>query len=130
MDFDELRDQTCASLRLLLPEAGDSSRLVDECLSSARRSFKDEFILRLSPAAWARISVIYITTFLDTGADVSVGEICAAVLRDSININRMGILAQDLGQIRAEARPKPRGEAPTLSLVRSDDGEPHGEPPA
>lgn len=124
MDFDQLRDQACANLRLLLPQAGDSSRLVDECLSSARHSFKDEFILQLGPAAWARISLIYATTFLDNGADVSVGEICALVLRDSININRMNMLAQQLGQSRAEAIRKPKEAAPTLTLISSGS---HGE---
>ena len=119
MDFDELRDQICISLRLLLPQVDDSSRLVDECLASARRSFRDEFILRLSPAAWARISQIYAATFLDTGADVSVGEICVAVLRDSISLNRLDLLAQQLGQAKALEPTKPPGEPPSLSLVRS-----------
>lgn len=114
MDFDELRDQTCASLRLLLPQVENSSRLVGECLASARRVFRDEFILRLSPAAWARISQVYATTFLDTGADVSVGDICAAVLRDSINLNRLDLLAQQPGQTR------PVGAPPSLTLIRSD----------
>lgn len=120
MDFDELRDQTCASLRLLLPQLADSSRLVDECLASARRSFRDEFILRLSPAAWARISQVYATTFLDTGADVSVGEICVAVLRDTISLNRLELLAQQLGQAKAQAPTKPAGGPSSLTLVRSD----------
>lgn len=121
MDFDELRDKTCASLRLLLPRVEDSSRLVDECLASARRSFRDDFILRLSPAAWARISQVYATTFLDTGADVSIGDICAAVLRDSITLNRIDLLAQQLGQAKAQEAPKPAAApAPTLVLVRSD----------
>lgn len=118
MDFDELREQACVSLRMLLPQADDPSRLVDECLSSARRSFRDEFILSLSPAAWARIALVHVTTFLDTGADVSVGDICASVLRDSINLRRMELLAQGLAQTRADERSKPKGKAPAMTLVK------------
>lgn len=121
MDFDELRNQTCANLRLHLPQVGDSSRLVDECLACARRSFRDEFILQLSPAVWARISQVYATTFLDTEADVSVGEICAAVLRDSVALNRIDLLAQQVGQAKAQEPSRPAG-APCLTLVRSAGG--------
>ena len=83
-------------LRLLLPIAEDPSPLVDECLTSARRSFRDEFILSMSPEAWARISLIYCKNFLDTGSDISVGEIVAKVLRDPVHIGRMDMLTQQL----------------------------------
>lgn len=120
MNFEELRQRTCASLFLLLPQAGDSSKLVDECLNSARLSFRDEFILRLSPEAWARISLTYATTFLDSGTEVSVGEIVAAVLRDAININRMEMLAQQLAQCKqSEHTGTSASSPPKLTVIKS-----------
>jgi hypothetical protein len=119
MNFEELRQRTCASLFLLLPEAGDSSRLVDECLSSARLSFRDEFILRLSPEAWARISLTYATTFLDSGTELSVGEIGAAVLRDAININRLDMLAQQLAQSKKGEQTGTSASPPKLTVIKS-----------
>ena len=118
MNFEELRQHTCASLHLLLPQAGDSSKLVDECLSSARLSFRDEFILRLSPEAWARISLIYATTFLDSGTEVSVGEIGAAVLRDAINIRRLEMLAQQLAQSKEGEQTGTRASTPKLTVIK------------
>jgi len=118
MNFEELRQHTCASLHLLLPQAGDSSKLVDECLSSARLSFRDEFILRLSPEAWARISLIYATTFLDSGTEVSVGEIGAAVLRDAINIRRLEMLAQQLAQSKEGEQTGTRASPPKLTVIK------------
>jgi hypothetical protein len=121
MHFDELRERACASLSLLLPQVGDPSRLVDECLASARRAFKDEFILSLSPEAWARISLIHVTTFLDTEVDVSVGDIAACVLRDSINIGRMEMLAQQLAQSRAGEGGAGKAGRSRLTVVKSAD---------
>ncbi len=121
MDFEELRDSACASLALLMPQAEGSSRLVDECLANARLEFRDQFILRLSPAAWARISLIYATTFLDTQADVSIAEIAAEVLRDSINISRMDMLAQQLAQEKMAESPAQKASSPRLTLVGPKD---------
>lgn len=118
MNFEELRQRTCASLFLLLPEAGDSSKLVDECLSSARLALRDEFILRLSPEAWARISLTYATTFLDSGTEVSVGEIVAAVLRDAININRLDMLAQQLAQSKEGEQMGTSASPPKLTVIK------------
>ncbi|MGC2166172.1 MAG: hypothetical protein WA632_09190 [Gallionella sp.] len=121
MDFDELRDLACASLALRMPQIEGSSRLVDECLTNARLEFRDQFILRLSPEAWARISLIYATTFLDTQADVSVAEIAAAVLRDSINISRMEMLAQQLAQDKLGESPAQKASSPRLTVVKPQD---------
>ena len=122
MELDELRDRACMSLRLLLPQVDDPSRLVDECLTSARKAFRDEFILSLSPEAWARIALVHITTFLDSGTDVPVGDIVAAVLRDSIHLGRIDLLAQQVGQKRADAKANgekgPRPPAVTLTIVK------------
>lgn len=118
MDFEELRQRTCASLFLLLPQAGDSSQLVDECLRSARLSFRDEFILRLSPEAWARISLTYATTFLDSGVEVSVGEIGAAVLRDAINLHRLDMLAQQLAQSKEVEQAGTSSSPPKLKVIK------------
>lgn len=121
MTIDELRERACACLRLRMPPDNDPAQLVDECLSSARRSLRDEFILLLSPEAWARISLTYVTTFLESETDVSVGEIFAMVLRDSVQINRMDMLAQQLATARKdEARQaSARAQGPRLSVVRS-----------
>lgn len=121
MDMDQLRDQACAQLRLLLPQAGDSSRLVDECLTSARKAFRDDFILQLSPAAWARISLIYIKNFLDTGCDVPVGNLVAQVLRDALHTGRMDMLSQQVAtetQSFTAAPSNLKKPGPSLSLVR------------
>lgn len=118
MDFDQLRDQTCAGLALLMPQLeGDVSRLVDECLSDARKAFRNEFILQLSPGAWARITLIYFKHFIDTGCDVSVAEIVAAVVRDSINSSRMEMLTLDLAQKKMDVQAQAK-KAPTLTIVK------------
>lgn len=120
MDLDQLREQACVQLRLLLPQAGDSSRLVDECLTSARKAFRDEFILQLSPAAWARISLIYIKNFLDTGCDVPVGALVAQVLRDALHTGRMDMLSQQAATEAQAFTPPPAAKksGPSLSVVR------------
>ena len=117
MDLDTLRDQACAYLALRHPELKDgAAQLVDECLANAQKSFKNDFICRLSPQAWGRITIIYFKHFIDTGCDVSIGEIFAAVIRDSINISRMDMLTLDLAQRKldeAEHRKKP-----PLTIIR------------
>ena len=121
MDIETLRERAAAHLALHYPALQDgATRLVDECLTSARRSLRDEFICRLSPEAWASIALTYIKHFVDTGADVSVGEMFAAAIRDSINLNRLDVLTQDL----AQRKTAPPGEAarpaarPTLTIVK------------
>lgn len=124
MDFDTLRNQACAHLALRCPELKEGApQLVDECLANARTSFRDEFICRLSPAAWARITVIYFKHFVDTGCDVSIGEIFAAVIRDSINISRMDMLTLELAQQKADqAQHKAK---PSLTVVKDPQGPDH-----
>lgn len=118
MELEQLRDQTCASLALLLqqPEE-DVSRLVDECLADARKTFRNEFIAQLSPAAWARITLIYFKHFLDTGCDVSVAEIVATVVRDSINTSRMDMLTLQLAQQKIDLQ-APAKKPPSLTVVK------------
>ncbi len=125
MDFEMLREQTCASLALLAPQLQDgAAQLVDECFASAQASFKAEFLLQLSPSAWARIALLYASSFVETEADVSVGEIFANVIRDSIHLNRMEMLTLDFAQRRAgeaaerKAREPATRKAPVLTVVR------------
>src|SRR5574343_959310 len=118
MNLDHLRDQACANLALLVPQlAEDAGRLVDECLASAQRSFRNEFIAQISPAAWARITLIYFKNFVDTGCDVTVAEIVAAVVRDSIHTSRLGMTTLQLAQDKVIAR-MDSGAAPHLHVVR------------
>jgi hypothetical protein len=119
MTLDELRERASAYLSLRLPPGTDPSQLIDECLTSARRSLRDEFILLLSPEAWARISLIYVTTFLESGNDTSIGEIFAAVIRDSLHLNRMEPLAQQAAQTKSERQSPGPGNAPRLTVVKS-----------
>lgn len=116
MEFEQLRAQASAHLALLAPPLqGDSTRLVDECLESARRAFRDEFIRQLSPAAWARISLIYVKHFAETGTDLPVADIIAAVVRDSLHTQRMDMVTQQLVQQRADSHAS--HPAPDLRLV-------------
>jgi hypothetical protein len=126
MDFEILREQTCASLALLAPQLqGGAAQLVDECFASALASFKSEFLLQLSSQAWARIALLYASSFVETEADVSVGAIFANVIRDSIHLSRLEMLTLDLAQrIAGEAAGRKASEpvrrkAPVLSVVRS-----------
>ena len=119
MEFDQLRDQACANLMLMMPSLEeDASRLVDECLTDARKSFRNEFICRLSPAAWAKITLIYFKHFLDTGCDVSVAEIVVAVIRDSINTSRMDMVTLQLAQQKVDLQEAER-KPPALVVVKA-----------
>jgi len=119
MNVEQLKEQTCASLARLHPELADgAAQLVDECFASAARSLLPEFLVRLSPPAWARIAVLYAGSFAETAADVSIGEIFAEVLRDALNIQRMQMLALELAQRKADEAPRPK--TPRLALVRKD----------
>jgi len=120
MDIDSLRDQTVAYLALRWPELQEGApQLVDECFASARKSFRNEFICQLSPQAWARITLIYFKHFLDTGSDVSVGEVFAAVIRDSINLNRLDMLTLDLAQQKQEQAEHQKKTS--LKVVKKDE---------
>ncbi len=118
MELGKLRDQTTAVIRLWAPQLGDASMLVDECLASALKSFGREFIGSLSPQAWAKITLIYHKHFLDTESDVSVGEMVAAVVRDSIDTKRIDFLTQDLAEKRRYAKAGRQEGDPPLTLVK------------
>ncbi|MBT9520894.1 MAG: hypothetical protein IV101_08345 [Dechloromonas sp.] len=119
MNLDHLRDQICASLALLAPPlASDAGRLVDECLENAQRSLRNEFIVQISPAAWARITLIYFKHFVDTGCDVTVAEIVAAVVRDSIQTSRMDMVTLQLVQAKLDQQATAK-RPPELHVVRS-----------
>ncbi len=115
MEFDQLREQTCFCMDLLAPELGDSSVLVDECLSNARLSFRDSFICEFRPEAWAKITLIYHKYFLDNNCDVSVAEIITAVVRDAINSHRIDFLTMSLAQQKLFAQDDNK---PVLSIVK------------
>lgn len=120
MEFDQLRDQTCFCMELLAPELGDCSSLVDECLANARLSFRNEFICLFRPEAWAKITLTYHKHFVDTGCDVSVAEIIAIVVRDSINSNRMDFLTMNLAQQKQfDQLHHDADKKPALSIVKS-----------
>ena len=116
MELDKLRDQITACIRIWAPELGDASMLVDECLASALKSFSKEFVATLSPQVWAKITIIYHKHFLDTESDVSVGEMVAAVVRDSVDTRRIDFLTQDLALRKRHEQRKQEGAF--LSLVK------------
>ena len=117
MEFEELRDRTSECLAILMPQVEDGSRLVDECLANARTAFKNEFICMLSPEAWAKITLVYFKHFLDTGCDVTLAEIVTAVVRDSINTNRMDMLTLQLAQQKCEQQAQAK-KPPSLTIVK------------
>ncbi|MES9832589.1 MAG: hypothetical protein ABW139_10125 [Candidatus Thiodiazotropha sp. DIVDIV] len=119
MKLEKLRDQATTCIRLLVPQLGDASILVDECLASAEKSFSSEFILSLSPQAWAKITIIYHKHFLDTGSDVPVGEMVAEVVRDSIDIKRIDFLTQSLAVKWQYQQERPECDRTVLSLVKN-----------
>ncbi len=118
MELDRLRDQVTASIRLWAPELGDASMLVDECLNSALKSFSKEFVCSLGPRAWASVTIIYHMHFLDTQSDVTVGEMVAEVVRDSIGTKRIDFLTQSLALRRSHERSRGGDEKSPLSLVK------------
>jgi len=117
MELDKLREQITAVIRLWAPQLGDTSLLVDECLDSALKSLSRELVCSLSPQAWAKITVIYHKHFLDTGSDVSVGEMVAAAVRDSIDTRRIDFLTQNLAVKKRYAQER-RRTGSRLSLVK------------
>ncbi len=119
MDIEELRKQTCASLKLLAPQIEDTAFLFDACLSDARKYFRDDFISLIGPEAWAKITFIYHKHFLDSGIDISIAEIIAAVMRDSINTKRMDMVTLDLSQQKSAYQENKKKE-PSLKLVQKN----------
>ena len=119
MDLDTLRHQASTYLALRCPELKEgAAQLVDECLANAQLSFRNDFICRLSPQAWARITIIYFKHFIDTGCDVSIGEIFAAVIRDSINISRMDMLTLELAQQKLDQAEQKK--KPSLTIIKDE----------
>jgi hypothetical protein len=116
MELDKLRDQATTCIHIWAPALGDASMLVDECLASALKSLSKEFVRSLSPQAWAKITLIYHKHFLDTGSDVSVGEMVAAAVRDSIDTQRIDFLTQKLALSKSHAQHK-QGAA-SLTLIK------------
>ena len=116
MDISTLRQQTCLHLTLQYPDLYPDGieRLVDECFTNAQKTFKEDFIIQFSPKAWASITITYVTHFLETGVDVSISEIFAAVVRDSIRGNRMDLVVQQLAQQKSF---QVETSSPKLSLV-------------
>ncbi|MFK8068323.1 MAG: hypothetical protein AB8D52_08760 [Gammaproteobacteria bacterium] len=123
MNYDELKKQTVAYMAICYPSMENLSPLVDECFDSALESFSREFICRFRPEAWAKATIVYHMHFLDTGIDISIGEIFSVVIRDSIQNNRMDFLTQNLAQQKAfdqkyTSEPS-NSKTPSLSVVKS-----------
>lgn len=116
MTLEQLHDHICAHLAVQAPQLEDAALLVEECLANARKAFRDEFITQLSPQAWAKITLIYYKHFLDTGCDLSIAEIVAAVVRDSINTRRMDMLTLQLSQEKHDESGR-EAKNPSLSIV-------------
>ena len=117
MDLDALRDKTIRHLALTYPQLAEGAeRLVDECFASALRSVKPDFMGLLSPQAWTAMTILYVKNFLESGIDLSMGQIFAAVIRDSIALNRMDLLTQELAQKHHDETPQPH--KPELRVVK------------
>ncbi|MEJ2619988.1 MAG: hypothetical protein P8163_06920 [Candidatus Thiodiazotropha sp.] len=117
MDLDILRCQTTAAMRLWAPQIGDASLLVDECLADAEKSLGRELMLSLSPQIWAKITLIYHKHFLDTQSDVSVVEMVAEVIRDSIETKRIDFLTQNLAVKLRYEKQRPKRQHAGLTLI-------------
>jgi hypothetical protein len=117
MDLNKLRRQTTAAMRLWAPQLGDASLLVDECLADAEKSLGRGLILSLSPQVWAKITLIYHKHFLDTQSDVSVVEMVAEVIRDSIETKRIDFLTQNLAVKLHYKKHRSKQQGVELSLV-------------
>jgi hypothetical protein len=117
MDLDKLRSQTMAAMRLWAPQLGDTSLLVDECLADAEKTLGRGLILSLSPQAWAKITLIYHKHFLDTQSDVSVVEMVAEVIRDSIETKRIDFLTQNLAVKLRYEKQRSKRQNVELSLI-------------
>lgn len=119
MELDELRRQAGAYLAIRYPDIDEPLRLIDECLANAQKSFRNEFILRFRPEAWAQITLIYFKHFLDTGCDVSIGEIFHEVVRDAIHTSRLDMLTLQLAQHKVAQQPATAHRGPALHVVRT-----------
>ncbi len=117
MDTEGLSEHICAQLQILAPQINDASLLVEECLANARKYLTDDFIVMLSPLAWAKITLTYHKHFLDSGVDISIAEIITAVLRDSITTNRMDMVTLSLAQ-QAQEMNRSDASTPSLKVVK------------
>ncbi|MBL1141472.1 MAG: hypothetical protein HND53_05500 [Proteobacteria bacterium] len=117
MNIEELRESTCAHLKLLAPRIEDTMFLVDACFKDAKKYFRDEFICLINPQAWARITLIYHKHFLDSGNDISLAEIITAVISDSINTKRMDMVTLQLSQYKGFQQENNR-KTPSLKIVK------------
>ncbi len=100
MTVDELTQQTRAYMAISCPQLGDCLSLIEECIQSARQAFTDEFICSLDHRVWSKITLNYHQQFLQSACDITVGEMLAVLIRDSIQTNRMDFLIQGLAQER------------------------------
>lgn len=121
MDLEELHQQTCLHLAFQYPDLDKEgiSHLVSECFTNAQQSFQKDFMLQLSPQAWASITLIYTKHFLDVGVDFSIGDMFATVIRDSIKLNRFDMLTLQLAQTKRPGQTKQSDtqNKPSLTLV-------------
>lgn len=108
MSLEILKQQTAAYLEITYPTLDDASMIVEECFDNALNSFSESFIGLFHPNAWGKITVIYHKHFLETGVDISIGEIFSVAIRDSINTSRMDFLTQSLAQQRAYEKNHPK----------------------
>lgn len=103
--------------------------LVDECLANASSTFSDDFICQFRPSAWANITLTYHKHFVDTGCDITISEIIAEVIRDSICTKRMDYLTMALAQLKRQEREQQQArcqchnnQKPKLTVVKSNSG--------
>lgn len=122
MSLELLKRQTAAYLTMTYPAMKDPSLIVEECFDNASNAFSETFMLQFRPETWGKITLTYHIHFLETGVDITIGEIFSEVIRDSINLKRMDFLTQSLAQRRAFSQgqtPKPR-VVPSLKVVKTD----------
>lgn len=110
---------------MIAPELGESSVLIDECLADALRTFPESFICQFHPNTWAQITLIYHKHFAETGSDISMAEILAEVIRDSIRTKRMDFLTMRLAQIKQHEKQQVENgcktpQKPHLTVVKND----------
>ncbi len=124
MSVEELILQTRAYMSLSCPELGDCAGLIEECMESAQQAFTDEFICQMDHRVWAKITLNYHQQFLQTGCDISVGQMLAESIRDSIRTNRIDFLTQELAQQnlyqQLQRPPLAKVETPCLHIVPDD----------
>lgn len=122
MELADLQKQTVFCLQMQAPDLGDTTPLVEECFSSARKVFTPDFMLMFRPEAWAKITLSYHTHFLDTGCDITVAEMFVEVVRDAISTNRMDFLTLNLAQHRRYRDAHKEDESPQLKVISGCGG--------